>query len=120
MTKADMQLVHHVAHSMRAPLTLQGEIMQRIEAAFAGVEKIRVMATRNAEIMGLAKAEFLRVLTDSTRLATPDLTRRDARRVLRTHPPFDHATIEPADGKAFGRRIDFDGLAHRYVSGSEL
>lgn len=117
LAKADLMALTAAAESETVPVSLHTQLVQRIDAALTGLGQLQAMLARNADIVAVAKAEFLRVLNDTTKLTLTELPRRDARRVLRTTPPVSPI---PADVKPFGRRVDFDGMAHRYVLGEQL
>lgn len=120
LAKAEMLAVQIAAASQQAPVSLHVELIDGLSAAADGVAHLRTMIEGNAQIMAVAKAEFLRVLNDTTKLTLSDLPKRDARRVLKIRPPIEKASGEPGALRPFGRRIDFDGLAHRWVAGEAL
>lgn len=74
---------------------------------------IQSMAARNFETIRLAKTEFLRVVTETAKLAFTEIPPREARAAAR-----EAVLTFPADGakpKPFGRRIDYQGLASRWI-----
>jgi hypothetical protein len=75
---------------------------------------MQAMAKRNLETIRLAKAEFLRVVAETARLAFAEIPPREARAVAR-----EAVLTIPADAagpKPFGKRINYQGLAKRWVA----
>jgi hypothetical protein len=109
-----------VIHATLQPLYSAVDQVRLIEARLVLNAKraalkadIRSMAARNVEMIRLAKAEFIRVVADTARLAFKEVPPREVRAVAREAVltlPVD------ASSKPFGKRIDYHGLAGRWVA----
>lgn len=119
LDKAEALAVQRAALAEEAPVSLHVELVDRLAAVAAGFAELRAMIESNVRIMAAAKVQFLALLNDANRLALNEMPRREARRVLKTRPVVEPAVMEPGAVRHFGRRIDFDGLAHRYLTGDE-
>lgn len=76
--------------------------------------EFQALAKRNLDIVRLAKIEVLRVVSETAKLAFIEIPPREARAVAR-----EAVLTIPADSagsKAFGKRIDYHGLANRWVA----
>lgn len=75
---------------------------------------IKAIAARHFETIRLAKAEFVRVVAETAKLAFAEIPPREARAAAREAVltiPADTARTRP-----FGKRIDYQGLANRWIA----
>ena len=76
---------------------------------------VHAMMARNYQILRVAKAELLRVVSDTAKMAFTEIPPREARAVTR-----ETVLVVPAEvtiAKPFGRRIDYTGIANRWITG---
>ncbi|MCC6918322.1 MAG: hypothetical protein IT548_03915 [Alphaproteobacteria bacterium] len=76
---------------------------------------VHAMVARNYEVLRVAKTELLRVVSETAKLAFSEIPPREARAVAR-----DAAFVVPAESvgaRPFGRRIDYTGIANRWITG---